>query len=212
MQPWTWVAPWRTAASELATAHPPSLWKCPPMVTDERAGTSDTMRSTSSGMRAAVGVAQHERLGSRLLGGGEDRQREGGVAPVAVEEVLGVEEHAQARAAQEGDRVGRHGDRLVQAGAQRLGDVQVGGLGDDADHLGARPDEMPQRLVLGAPWHPSARVEPKATRVAVPSYELLAPLWRRTPRPWGWRRASRLRCRRRRDGPAARPRAACPRR
>ena len=51
--------------------------------------------------RAAVGVAQHERvdvLGGRGL---EHPQRELGVALVAVEEVLGVEEHPQAGRLQE---------------------------------------------------------------------------------------------------------------
>ena len=70
------------------------------------------------------------------------------VAPVAVEEVLGVEEHAQARRAKERHRVTRHSDGFVECRPQRFGDVQVGGLGHDADCLGARLDEMPEHLVL----------------------------------------------------------------
>ena len=99
------------------------------------------------GKRAAVGVTEHERLGSGFLGRREDRERELRVPAVAVEEVLGVEEDAEARLAQVRHRIGRHGDRLVERGSQRLGDVQVGGLRDDADHLRARFDEVAERLV-----------------------------------------------------------------
>src|SRR5438270_185756 len=51
MQPCTWVAPMRTAASELATAHPESLWKWAPTPTPvlKRSRTAPTTRSTSNG-------------------------------------------------------------------------------------------------------------------------------------------------------------------
>ncbi len=99
--------------------------------------------------RAAVGVAQHEHLGSGPLGGGEDGEGEARVPPVAVEEVLGVEKDPETGRTEVGDGVGRHGDRLVERGPQRLGDVKVGSLGDDAHDLGPRLDEMPERLVTG---------------------------------------------------------------
>ena len=45
--PCTWVAPLPTAASELATAQPLSLWKCTPTWVSNPPSTSVTMRSTS---------------------------------------------------------------------------------------------------------------------------------------------------------------------
>src|SRR6202035_5859425 len=42
------------------------------------------------GQRAAVGVAQHDRLGTRLLCGAHDAQGELRIVAVSVEEVLGV--------------------------------------------------------------------------------------------------------------------------
>ena len=71
-----------------------------------------------------------------------------GVGEVPVEEVLGVEEHLQALCMQKGDRVGDHGDALVERRPQRLGDVQLRGLGDDADGLGLGLDQEAQGLVL----------------------------------------------------------------
>ena len=47
---------------------------------------------------AAVGVAQHEARRALLRGGLEHAEAELGIALVAVEEVLGVEEHLAARA------------------------------------------------------------------------------------------------------------------
>ena len=84
------------------------------------------------GQRAAVGVAEHQRLGPRFLRGRQDREREVGVAPVAVEEVLGIEEDTQVVLAQEAHGVGHHGHRLVEGGAQGLGNVPVPRLGHDA--------------------------------------------------------------------------------
>ena len=74
MQPWTWVAPACTATSELATAHPASLWQWIPSCALVRARTSATACADVVGQRAAVGVAQHERLGAGLLGGATGRE------------------------------------------------------------------------------------------------------------------------------------------
>ena len=101
------------------------------------------------GEGAAVGVAEHERLCSRLLGRREDAERELGVAAVAVEEVLGVEEDPEAGRSQVRHRVAGHGDGLVERGPESLGDVQVRRLRDDADGLGTGVDEVAERLVLG---------------------------------------------------------------
>ena len=80
MQPCTWVTPACTATSELATAQPASLWQWIPSWALVRARTSATACAHVVGQRAAVGVAQHERLGAGLLRRGQDRQCELGVA------------------------------------------------------------------------------------------------------------------------------------
>src|SRR5205823_2020390 len=70
-----------------------------------------------------------------------------GVALVAVEEVLGVEQHLEPGAAQVLDRVGHHGDGLFERGLQRFGDVVVPALADDAHRSGARFDEVTEGVV-----------------------------------------------------------------
>ena len=96
--------------------------------------------------RATVGVAQHEGRGAALEAASRT-QAELGVALVAVEEVLGVEQHLEPGAAQVLDRVGHHGDALFERGLQRLGHVVVPALADDAHRPGARFDEVAERVV-----------------------------------------------------------------
>ena len=98
--------------------------------------------------RPAVGVAQHEVAGTLHDGRLERPQRELGVGLVAVEEVLGVDEHASAVADEELDRVGDHRLTLVQRGLQRLRDVVLRALGDDADRRRPGVDEVAQRGVV----------------------------------------------------------------
>ena len=100
------------------------------------------------GQHSAVRVTQDEGLGSRLLGGTDDSEGEVAVQPEAVEEVLCIEEDAQAVGAQEGDRIGRHGDRLVETRPEGVGDMEGRGFRDYADGLCAGPDEVGQHLVL----------------------------------------------------------------
>ena len=107
------------------------------------------------GQRAAVRVAEHECLGSRPLGGSEHGQSEVLVVEEPVEEVLGVEEHPTPVAAQERDRVGHHGDGLVEIGAQGIGHMAVPALGHDADRRGLDADQPGERLVVGR-LHPGA--------------------------------------------------------
>jgi hypothetical protein len=119
------------------------------------------------GQGAAVGVAQHEVSRRPLLGGRlEHPQRELGVVLVAVEEVLGVEEHPQAGGLEERDRLGHHRDALVERGAQRLGHVEVRALADDAHRRRAGVDQvaqggvvvdLAQRLAGGAERHQRRR-------------------------------------------------------
>ena len=83
-----------------------------------------------------VGIAQHQPFGSLLVRRPQHGQREAGIGGVAVEEVLGVEEHPPTVAGQVGDRLGHHGDSLVEVGSQCLPDVVVPRFADDAHHLG----------------------------------------------------------------------------
>ena len=148
MQPCTWVAPASTPASALATAQSPSSWKWTPTVALVAATTSRTMSAGFVGQAAAVGVAQHEHLGAGLFGRVQHGEGELGVALVAVEEVLGVEEDALALADEPGDRVADHGDALVERRPQRLGHVVVPRLADDAHHVGAGAGQVLQRRVV----------------------------------------------------------------
>ena len=87
--------------------------------------------------------------------------------------MLGVEQHVEPRATQELDRVGHHRDTLVERGAERLDDVVVPRLPDDARGPGTGLDEVPERVVgvdlaLHAPGAPErderARVEMQLAR------------------------------------------------
>ena len=68
---------------------------------------------------------------------------------IAVEEVLGVEEHPTTTGLQEADGVGHHGYALIEAGPQGLCHVVCGGLADDAHHVGLGGQKVGQRGVLG---------------------------------------------------------------
>jgi hypothetical protein len=84
------------------------------------------------GQRASVGVAEHQRLCARFLRRRQHGQCEVGIASVAVEEVLRIEEDPHVVLAQEANGVGHHGHRLVEGGPQGLGDVAVPRLGHNA--------------------------------------------------------------------------------
>ena len=98
--------------------------------------------------RATIRVAQHEAGAALLRGRLEHPQRELWVALVPVEEVLGVVEDAESVPGEELDRVGDHGDALVQRGPQGLGDVVVPRLADDAHGRGVGLDQLLQREVF----------------------------------------------------------------
>ena len=132
MHPCTWVTPAWTATSEFATAHPASLWQWMP---SSRAGPSPYVGHGLAdvvGQGASVGVTEHEGLRAGLFGCSQHRQRELRVAPIAVEEVLGVEKDTQIVLAQIANRIGHHGHGFVQRRAQRLVHVPVPGLRHDA--------------------------------------------------------------------------------
>ena len=157
MHPWTCVTPAWTATSELATAHPASLWQWMPSWALVRARTSATALPDRVGQRSAVGVAEDECLGTLLLGCRQHGEREIRVVPVAVEEVLGVEEHTQVVGDEVAHRITHHVDRFVERRAQRLRDVAVPRLGHDAGDRRARVDEIGQDGVILGPHAGTAR-------------------------------------------------------
>ena len=144
--------------------------------------------------RAAVGVAQHEVAGALDDGRLEHPQRELGVALVAVEEVLGVEQHPQA--------VRRRGTRPSRPPWPRPRrasvcsasvDVVVPRLADDADRRRARLDQVAQRrVVVDLALRPPGRAEGHERRRV--ELQLGGAPAGRTRRPSGWRPASRPRC------------------
>ena len=83
---------------------------------------------------AAVGVAQHDDLCAGLCRCTHHLERVGRLGRVAVEEVLGVEEHPPALADQVGDGVADHRQVLGAGGAQRALHVAQIALGDQAHH------------------------------------------------------------------------------
>jgi hypothetical protein len=85
---------------------------------------------------AAVGVAQRHDLRPGLDGGAHHLDRVGGVEPVPVEEVLGVQEHPPALVAEERHGVPDHREVLRRGGAQ--GQLHVAGvaLGHQRHDLG----------------------------------------------------------------------------
>ena len=173
------------------------------------AWTAPTISSTSCGQRAAVGVAQHDVAGALHDRRLQRPQRELGVGLVAVEEVLHVDEHPAALAGEELDGVGDHRLALVERRLQRLGDVVLRALGDDAHGRRAGLDEVAQRgVVVDLAPRPAGR--PERDERARGQLQLRGRPGRRTRCPSGWPPASRPRCSARRGGRAARRCAACP--
>ena len=107
MQPWTWTTPEATAAIEFATAQPESLCAWMPRARrDLRRDLADDARHVV-GKHPAVGVAQHEGARPGVGGRLERTHAVDRVEAVAVEEVLGVEDHAAVVGDEEGDGVAR---------------------------------------------------------------------------------------------------------
>ena len=112
------------------------------------------------GEKAPVGVTHHEPLGTGVSGSRQYGDGEVGVGAIPVEEVLGVEEHTTAFRAEILDGVGHHGDGLVLRRAQRMLDVVVPCLADEADRLGSGGEQRGElRVVLGSDRSPPGRPE-----------------------------------------------------
>ena len=190
--PCTWRAPARTAASELATALPVSLWQWMPRRSPGTCrATSPTMRSISSRQGAAVGVAQHDPARARLVRGLDAVQRVVGVGLVAVEEVLGVEHHLVGLLGRQRDALADHRDVLVEARrrARRR-------HGSPRSCRPCRPPRAPpSRMALEARIVGGAAARAPGHAEGGELGALAAPAdRRRRRRRSGWRRASRPRC------------------
>ena len=96
---------------------------------------------------AAVGLAQRDHIGPRLGGGGDDLERIGRVAFVAVKEMLGVEDDLQALFLQVGHRLGAQQDIFIERAPQDLGDMQVPGLANQGCGRGLALQDGRQRRV-----------------------------------------------------------------
>ena len=102
--------------------------------------------SQKIGQRAAIGIAQHDQVRASLMGGLDGRQRVVWILAKAVEEMLGVIEDLAIMLLQEANRVGDHGEILLEADPKHLGDVQRPGFTNDGYH---RRFRRQQHLHLG---------------------------------------------------------------
>ena len=85
------------------------------------------------GQAAAVGVAEDDPLGAAALGGPEGLQGIFAIGQIAVEEMLGIEEHPPPCSLQEGHRGLDHPQILLATAAQDVLHVQVPGFPEDGD-------------------------------------------------------------------------------
>ncbi len=204
----------RTPASALATAQPVSFWVWMPTGDASKCdATSPTMRCTSWGSEPPLVSHSTRQSAPSVAAASSTRRVNSGLRLVAVEEVLGVEEHPQARGLQELDRVADHGHALVERGAQRLGDVVVPALARRCTRWtcrrrpGCRSVGSSSTLPSGAAGRPEGHQRRRGVRSQLGRRPA-----GRTRRPSGWRRDSRPRCSARRASRAARRCAACRRR
>ena len=127
--------------------------------------TSWTTSATQLGQHAAVGVAQRDHLGAGLVRRAQHLERVVAVGAVAVEEVLGVEEHLLPLPAQVADGVADHREVLLERGAQRQLDVPVVRLRDQGDHR-APLSRSAATSGSSAARTPARRVAPNAASLA----------------------------------------------
>ncbi len=102
-----------------------------------------------AGQHAAVGVAQGGHLGAGSEGGAQHLERVVAVGAVAVEEVLGVQEHPLPLGPQVRDGVLHHREVLLQRRTQCQLDVAVVRLRDEGDHTGTGVAQRGDQRVVG---------------------------------------------------------------
>ena len=209
---------WRRRARRPARwprAQPVSSWQWMPIV-DVVAEVAARPRATIAldlvRQRAAVGVAQHERGRRRCIAAASStRRRTRGCACSRRRSARRRRTPAGPSPVRNSTESADHRHALVERGLQRLGDVVVPALADDAHRRRAGLDQVAQRgssstLPFGAPGR--AEGHQRRRRRAAARCGARG----RTRRPSGWRRASRPRCSARRGSRAARRCAACRRR
>ena len=109
--------------------------------------------------RAAIGVAEHHPFGSRLGGRAQAAERIAGVELEAVEEVLGVEQHALSGGREKRHRVCDHAQVLLARDAHDLLHVQQRGLAHERARRDRAAGQHAQPLVgvgraVAPPRHP----------------------------------------------------------
>ena len=126
----------------------------------ERGGHRAGRLGDLAGQRAAVRVAEDDRLRPRLGGGAQAAQRVLRVVAPAVEAVLGVVDDALALREQERDRLLDHAQVLVAVDLHDLLDVQPPRLADErADGCEAVGEHAQGGVVLGARLAPARHAE-----------------------------------------------------
>ena len=160
---------WRpasTAASVLATAQPVSLWQWMPTRTPVVSTHVVHDVGDPGRQHPAVGVAQRDDLGARVVRRAEHLERVGAVGAVAVEEVLGVEEDLPAPR--------RAGARRCRGPSRGSPPAWCAGPARRAGRATWRPASRRRRRCRAAPRPagrrppstPARRVAPKAASLA----------------------------------------------
>ena len=165
--PWIWRTPASTAASELATAWPVSSWAWMPRWSPGMtcARPRRRSRSTSSGMRAAIGVAEHHPARAGIVG------RLGAGQRIVRDWPCSRRRNARSRPAPPCRRRRAAStdcadgvEVLLVGAAERDADVIVPGLGDEADGVGVRVEERARGRDRWRPRRPARLVMPKAVK------------------------------------------------
>ena len=131
MQPWTCVAPGFDGGHSVGDGHIGIVMRVNAEDAIEAlANVGDDLGETARD-GAAVGVAQAEHIGARLLRGFERPQREIGIGVVAVEEMLGVVDHFLAVILQKANRLGNERQIFFFGDAERALHVQIPALPED---------------------------------------------------------------------------------
>ena len=125
----------------------------------ERFADDGERRSHCRRQRSAVGVAQDHPLRPRLGRGAQAAERVAGVELEAVEEVLGVEQHALSGGREKRHRVGDHAQVLLARDAHDLLHVQERGLAHERARRDRAAGQHAQPLVgvggaVAPPRHP----------------------------------------------------------
>ena len=97
---------------------------------------------------AAVGIAEAEGIRPGLGRRAQHAQGVIRVFPVAIKEVLGVEDNPPARLARKAHAVRDHGEVLLRRSLQHMRHVQGRGLAEDADGRRSRREQRGQRRVV----------------------------------------------------------------